>query len=432
MATEPLGKPAGRRAPRPTRGSMTGRFQRVIATVEERARLRHGTLRRRIRALIWTARLLLQVVRQWIRDRCPQQASSLAFQTALSLVPLCAIGLAVLRTTGAFEAESTLVDYISRQILPVSRDEVSRYLVEWAGNLSFKTAGVVGILFTVTLSFVMFNSVENIFNDIWRVERRRNLGAKFIIFYAVATIVPALLGLSLYQAARYGLTRGLSGFLGGLAATWLALLLANKLLPATPVRWKAAALGAFLSALAFEAAKLLFHQYVVHVAFQRYAGVYGAIGLLPILLIWIYYSWLVILLGAEVAHAVQRLHEVEGLDKTDDGSQPSDGVLGARVLVEVVSSWKSGDPIGATRLAHRLPAGLHAGRLEDTLVRLEESGLITRGPDGACVPGRPPEGVTLAEVLAVYRPADGMILGDAGTSTTIANLVAEEELARQK
>lgn len=360
MATEPLGKPPARRdkAPKP---SMTGLFERVILSAESTAPRRpDGAIRRRIKFLLYVGKLALRVVRQWVADRCPQQASSLAFQSVLSIVPIIAIGLVILRATGAFEAESAMIEQLSKQVLPVSRDEISRYLLEWAGNLSFRTAGVMGIIMTLVLSFVMFNSTERIFNDIWRVERRRRFWQKLVVFYPVATIVPALLGISIYQAARFGLTKGIVGFLGALGSTWLALLFANKLLPARRVEWKAAAIGALVSAVAFEVAKIFFHLYVAEVAFQKYAGVYGPMGLIPILLVWIYYSWLVILLGAEVAHAWQHLPEVT---RKDD-----DELVYARVLAAVAA----GAPITTDDLTPRFP------RADAILARLEKEGLVKK------------------------------------------------------
>src|SRR5262249_25132006 len=152
-------------------------------------------------------------------------------------------------------------------------------------------------------SFLLYQSVEKIFNDIWRVERRRGFGQLFVTFYAMVTLVPSLLAVSLYQAARHGLTEGTVGVLASLGSSFAALFLANKLLPACRVRWLPAAIGSLLSASLFEAAKYVFQLYVAKVAFQKYAGVYGALGVVPILLIWIYYTWLVVLLGAEVAHS---------------------------------------------------------------------------------------------------------------------------------
>src|SRR5262249_33104066 len=178
-------------------------FRHVGEFLAENAK--KGDLRRGLRVPLYLARVLVQVIRQWARDRCPQQAASLAFQTALSIVPVIAIALALLRAAGEFAVESTLVDFIGREVLPsVSRENIAGHLLKFAGKMSVQTAGIAGLGTTLLLAFVMYTSVENIFNDIWKIERRRSIGQKFVVFYAVATIVPSLLGVSLYHAARHG------------------------------------------------------------------------------------------------------------------------------------------------------------------------------------------------------------------------------------
>jgi membrane protein len=405
--------------------SMTGRFRQVLDTVEQKAPRRpDGHVRRRVRWLLYVARLFMQVVRQWVRDRCPQQAAALAFQGSLSAVPIIAIGLALLRALGAFREESTLVEHLSRQVLPISRDEISKHLVEWAGHLNFKTTGVPGVIMALALSFIMFNSVERIFNDIWRVEKRRSFGSKFVVFYAIATIVPLLLGVSLYHMAAYGLTRGFIGFFGGVGATWGALFLANKLLPATRVKWSAAAIGALLSSVLFELAKVVFQVYVAKVAFRKYSGVYGTLGLIPILLVWIYYSWMVILLGAEVSHAIQHLRSVEQSPRHDgDPLEHVNGVTAARVLAAIVTAWRGGGGgIETEALADRLE--LPDVAVERMCRRLEWGHLIVEGEkSGGFVPARPPSAITLADVFALYDPIDGP-LRERAASITLEELAS--------
>ena len=393
------------RPPRPP--TLRERIRHFIDAFTERAR--ENQLRRGVALPLYVVRLGVQVVRQWARDRCPQQAASLAFQTALSIVPVIAIALAILRATGEFEVESTLVDFISREVLPqFTRNDIAEHLINFAGKMSFQTAGLAGVATTLFLSYVMYASVEKIFNDVWRIERRRSLGQRFFVFHAVALYVPALMGLSLYHAARYGLTQGELGWLGALGSTFVALFLANKLLPATRVTLRAAAAGALLSAVAFELAKRAFQIYVARVAFQSYAGVYGALGLVPILLLWIYYSWLVVLLGAEVAHTVQNLHTLEGLGRrtADHHANQVSGPVAARMLVAIAQSWRQGSAIERGDLAARF--GLSDEVAERLLARLREGGLVFEvdGDTTGYLPARPPREITLADVLDLFRGGD--------------------------
>jgi membrane protein len=385
--------------------SLTERLRSAIDSqhdiVQEKARWRR---------VAYAARVIVQVVKQWARDRCPQQAAAMAFSTALSIVPLFAIALALLRATGEFEAQSTMVNFLAREVLPsMGRDEIAAALLKFSGNMSLETAGLFGMLTTLILSFVMYVGVEQIFNDIWRVERRRSYGQQFLMFYALVTMVPSLFAISLVYAARSGITGGTLGSIVALAASFSALLLANKLLPATRVRWGPAAVGALVSALLFEAAKQAFQLYVAKVAFQSYSGVYGTLGLVPILLVWIYYSWLVVLLGAEIAHTVQNLHHLEGADRRTDRDGPSQvsGLVATRMLCAIAERYRSGGR-ATPRDELRFRFGLTEETAERVLRRLREGGLVVEidGDTTGYLPARPAGDITLADVLALFRGAD--------------------------
>src|SRR3990172_3124320 len=139
MATEPGNPPPPEEDLAPGRrpGSVTAGIRRLADVVARASEPRSdGSLRRRALYPLYALRVLAQVVRQWARDRCPQQAASLAYQSSLSIVPLIAIGLALLRAIGAAQAEAALVGILSRQVIPVSRKEIADHLLERSRNLS--------------------------------------------------------------------------------------------------------------------------------------------------------------------------------------------------------------------------------------------------------------------------------------------------------
>jgi membrane protein len=369
--------------------------------------------RRRVRFFLYVVRLTAQLLRQWARDRCPQQAASLAFQTVLSVVPFLAVCLATVRATGLIEAESALIDYLSDRFIPVSRVELARTLQQWSENVTFQTLGLVGLVTTVLIAFVMWSSLEQIMNHIWRVERRRSLAQKFVVFYATATIGPLLIGVSLYQAARFGLVEGGPRLLISLASSFLALLLANYFLPATRVRFRPAAIGAAVTTVLFEAAKHLFTLYVSEVALDSYSGVYGALAVAPICLIWIYWSWLMLLLGAEVAHAAQNIRLLERGERRGTLSLENEllrrvnGPMAARLMVAVAEAYLSGRKVlSAQQAADRFDLSSEA--VERLARRLKEADLLmeVEGEYAGFVPARPPAEITLADVLGAFRTGD--------------------------
>ena len=273
--------------------------------------------------------------------------------------------------------------------------------------------GLVGLISIVLIAFVMFINLERIINHIWRSERRRSLGQKFVVFYATVTIGPLLMGVSLYQAAQYGLVEGPTGFLLSVGSSFLALLLANYFLPATRVRLGPALLGAGLTTALFEGAKFLFTVYVSQFAFERYSGIYGAVAVLPIWLIWIYYSWLMLLLGVEVAHAVQNIRLLERSERRGMLSLESElvqrvnGPTAARIMVAVAEAYLGRDKtLSRQKIGDRFD--LSADAIDRLVARLKAADLLmeVEGDYAGFIPARPPAEITLAEVLTAFRGDD--------------------------
>ena len=426
---EPGSPSGGGRRRRAARRAWRKRVAELVHKAESRG---VPGARRRVRYSIYVIRVIAQVLRQWARDLCPQQAASLAFQTVLSVVPVLAVCLAALRATGLIEAESALVDFLSERFIPVSRAELSRTLLAWSENVTFQSLGLVGLVTTVILGFVMWRSLEKIMNHIWRVERRRSVAQKFIVFYATATIGPLLIGVSLYQAAKFGLVEGGSGLLVSLVCSFLALFLANYFLPATRVRVRPAAIGAAVTTVLFELAKYLFNLYVSEVAFERYSGVYGALAVAPICLVWIYWSWLMLLLGAEVAHAAQNIRLLERSERRGTLSLENEllhrvnGPTAARLMVAVAEAYVSGKKV----LTHQQIADrfdLSPDAVERLTHRLKDADLLmeVEGDHVGFVPARPPSEITLADVLAAFRTGDRDGGGDqSGLDAVLAEIEA--------
>jgi membrane protein len=397
--------------------------QRLLAVTERMlGAQKHGATRKRVHYPTYVVRVLLQVVRKWRRDRAPQLAAALSFSTALSIVPFLAAGMALVHASGAIEIEQTLLEFLADQIAPVGRSEVVLHLREWTSNARFSTAGLIGVATLLVLGYITITRAERIFSDIWRSGKKRKMGQRFVVFYALITLVPALFGVSLYVAARSGLTQGPLGWLGALAATCVGFTMVNKLLPTAVVRWRSALAAGLVTALLFELAKFAFSAYVVHVAFARYMGIYGPLALLPILLLWVYYTWLVVLLGAEVAYALQHLPELELYDRRgerveDDMFTRVNGLVASRFMTAIVAGWRQGRPSTRDLLTRRFDLAPEAA--QRVLGRLRDAGLVVEvmfEDEVAYLPGKPPAEVTLADVFAAFRDGDVVRLAARATS----------------
>src|SRR6185369_12522758 len=150
--------------------------------------------------------------------------------------------------------------------------------------------------------------------------------------------------------------------------------LMNKLLPRTNVNWGGAMIGALFTGFALEATKYTFIRFALRIMLQSYSSVYGPLGLVPLVLVWIYVSWLLVLLGAEVAHALQNLRLLEAEDRRQRDDEPINGLLAAQLLAAVAATHEVG---GAGHPKERLVTefGLTPDNVERVVARLKQRGL---------------------------------------------------------
>jgi membrane protein len=390
-------------------------------------------LTRRARAGIYVGRLGLRILKQWARDRCPQQAAALSYQATLSLVPILAVAFALLRTAGSGGTEDRLLTYIATYLLP-DLQEATPYLKAFSAKISIGAAGGLGLIITLLTCYSLYSSVERTFNDIWRANTRRSLVGKFLTFYALVTLVPILGGASLYWSGRLvGAGDVALQVLGPLAIQFTALLLTNKLLPNVLVRWRAAFTGALVTSVALEGLKWGFLKFAKGILLESYAGVYGPLALVPMLLLWIYIAWLLILLGAEIAHAFQNLQLLEAEERRQHTAEPINGLVATQILAAVAADHERGGK-GVERDHLARDFGLSADVVGRLVERLKQKGLVAevRGDKEGLIPARAAGTIGVTDILSAFRATDVEIAS--GTlSPALAQLVKDlEETRRQR
>jgi membrane protein len=278
-------------------------------------RLQQG-LQRQLRQLVadfqrfpWasTAMTLLERFRE---DRLGVQASSLTFTTTMALVPFFTVALAVFTAFPMFsKLQAALQGWLVQSVIPdaIAR-QVLGYLTQFASKAS--RLGTVGVaaLFFIAISLVL--TIDRTLNGIWRVRRQRPLGQRVLIYWAVMTLGPLLLGASLSLTSYViSVSRGLaSGVPGAVQVLFdlieFALLAAGltalyRYVPNTHVQRSHAMAGGIFAAVGIELARRILAYYLGKV--PTYSLIYGAFATLPILLLWIYIAWLIVLWGAVVA-----------------------------------------------------------------------------------------------------------------------------------
>src|SRR5438034_5854687 len=255
-------------------------------------------------------RFLAHVLGRFNEDRCLQIASSLTFTTLLELVPLVTLTLALM---AAFPIFSGLGEHIHAFLLANMLPEkagkvVTGYIEQFSGQAGQLTA--LGTAVLAVAAFMMMFTIEGAFNSIWRVSRPRPVAQRILIYWATLTLGPVLIGASLSMTsyivgASLGLSRQIpfagSAILGFVpfVLTCAAFTLLYYIVPNRPVEPRHALVGGLVAALAFEIMKRSFALYIAQ--FPTYTLVYGAFAVIPIFLLWIYFSWVVIVIGALIA-----------------------------------------------------------------------------------------------------------------------------------
>ena len=279
-------------------------------------------LRRQAQLGAWGAELL-QTLRNWpwfdtlrtLRSRFREDhlgltAGSLTFTTLIALVPLVTVMLAVFTAFPMFSGfESALEKYFLQNLVPDNiAGPVLRSLTQFAAKA--RGMGTAGLLLLVATALALVLTIDRTLNAIWRVRRPRPMAQRILVYWSGLTLGPLVLGVSLSLTSyAVSASRGLVGKLPGGVGLLLELLqfvlfagataALFHFVPNTVVRWRHAWAGGLFVATALEIAKKGLAWYVDSV--PTYSAVYGAFATLPILLLWIYLGWVIVLLGAVIA-----------------------------------------------------------------------------------------------------------------------------------
>src|SRR5215471_2866006 len=257
------------------------------------------------------------VWQRFFEERCISIASSLAFTTLLSIVPIIVVALAVLSVVPMFEETSAeLQAFLLSNLIPESAASVAGYARELSDNAAGLTA--IGLAFLFVTATLLLLNIDRAFNQIWRVQRPPRVARRVLIYGMLLTVAPVLVGLSLsltswVVSVSMGLVKDApyAGFIlvriMPIVLTGFAFAMLYVALPNRGVRGRDALAGGFLAAVAFEATKHGFALYITH--FSAYRLIYGAFAAIPIFLIWIYVSWVVVLIGAAAAAVLPEWRE---------------------------------------------------------------------------------------------------------------------------
>ncbi|WP_370548058.1 virulence factor BrkB family protein [Edwardsiella tarda] len=261
-------------------------------------------------------------------DRMTMVAGSLAYVSLLSLVPLVTVVFSLFTAFPMFASVSDqLKHFIFTNFVPAAGDVVQSYLEQFVANSSKMTAlGIIGLIVTALL---LISSVDGALNHIWRSERKRAIVYSFAVYWMILTLGPLLVGASmgistyllslrwLADSRVYSLVDQLLR-LFPLLLSCISFWLLYCIVPTQRVPLRDALIGALVAGGLFELGKKAFALYIT--AFPSYQLIYGVLAVIPMLFVWVYWSWCIVLLGAEITVAIGdfRTHrqQARGLQQT--------------------------------------------------------------------------------------------------------------------
>ena len=314
----------------------------------------------------------LHTLRERLReDRLGVTASSLTFTTVLALVPFFTVALALFTAFPIFSRVQIVLErWLIDSLIPetIAR-QVLGYLTQFASKAS--QLGVAGFSILVITAVALILTIDRTLNNIWRVRQLRPLGQRVLIYWAAITLGPLVLGLSLVlssyvMSASRGLVNalpeGLRFIFDSIEFLALAVGMAGlyHYVPNTAVRWRHAWVGGLFVATCMELAKKALGIYLASV--PTYSVIYGTFATLPILLIWIYMAWIIVLLGAVVTAylpvvlaGVQRLPGEQGWQfemaveilqyLADARESPAKGLYASELARRLRVDWQQIDPV---------------------------------------------------------------------------------------
>jgi membrane protein len=306
-----------------------------------------------------------------------------------------------------------------------ARKAVAQKINEFIQNTRSGALGVTGSVVLIFAAISLLSRIEATFNDIWGVERGRSWLTSIFLYWGVLTLVPILLVVALGLATGPHLKRTqdfvaslpvVGTFIVHFGFLLLPIVLLSftfaafyMLMPNTRVHWCAALVGGVVAGSLFDINNLLSVFYVSRVV--SYSTIYGSLGLVPVLMIGLYFSWLIVLLGAQVAYAFQNRAIYAEERQVENINQRGREFIALRLMTAVGQRFVKGQPpCSVVDVAEEL--GVPTRLVQQIMQTLANARLVleTAGPETAYTPARPIENITCYDILEAMRAANGQEL----------------------
>jgi membrane protein len=368
--------------------------------------------------LIGLLRIAYVVARDILQGPLTLHAMSLVYTTLLSIVPLLAIGFSVLK---GFGIHNQIQPALHQFLAPLGEKgvEITDKVIEFVDNMQVGVLGALGLGLLIYTVISLIQKIEAAFNDTWHVAQTRSFARRFsdylsvlvigpVLVFAAVGIKASLMNHSLYTRISaiepFGTLLGVLGQLMPHILVIAAFTFVYIFIPNTKVRFGPALIGGVISGVVWVTAGWLFASFVV--GSSRYTAIYSAFATVIFAMIWIYVSWLIVLIGGTIAFYIQH---PEYLTPHSGPVQFSNRVrerIALQITCQIAKTYyDDGDPWTLEALTKKLFLPREAA--ERVLLSLEEHGLLTQTSEEPprFIPARPPDVTQVKLILDVVRSA---------------------------
>jgi membrane protein len=365
-------------------------------------------------ALLRWLRYPAALIRDWLGGEINVRAMSLAYTTLLSIVPLLVFSFAVLKGLGARGDLKFILHQFFRP-MGSAATQLTESVMQFVVNMRGEVLGSIGLAFLVYTVITTIQKIEASFNFVWRVERPRSFGRRFTEYLSVMIAGPILLAVAigllgsaehspfaqwLHGVAPLAGALGVLGQIVPYAIVTLVFTVMYSFVPNTRVQFRAAFIGGVTAGIIWALVGKLFTAVIVYSS--QLVAVYTGFAIVLTTLIWVYLSWLILLIGAQLAFYVQFPQYLRHGQENIELSGRDREEMGLSIMLLIGREYSAGHAYWSTgSLAAELDVPAIA--LAPVLASLERGGLIVATEKEQFVPGRDPENILLADILHAVR-----------------------------
>ena len=313
------------------------------------------------------------------------RASALAFTTLLSLIPVLAILFMFFKAFGGEMVETKIKPMIYEYLTAGQGENITEYIDSFLSSATVDTLGSIGFIFLLVAVYSILSSIETSFNAIWQINKNRSPIEMLKTYLTIIFISPILLIVSIWLTTRIQFIMNIGdSFWGGFSTfmlfyftpfilVFLLFFALLVIIPNTEVKFSNAFVGAFFGALAFTIFKELFIHYTKLAV--SYNKIYGSIAVLPFFMLWIYFSWIVVLLSVEISYVRQNVHNLKHLEQNILSNRLDKIRIAFMIILRIIRNFVSGKE-QSSQLEISEELDIPVKDISNTLLKLEKSGII--------------------------------------------------------